>query len=44
MSGGTMATLYTRRFDLKDSLTEQQVIDCWRLVVEEFIPTTVSVK
>lgn len=39
-----MPTLYTRRFDLKESLTEQEVIDFWRFSVEELMPSALAVK
>lgn len=39
-----MATLYTRRFDLKESLTEKEVIDYWRFTIDELIPAALAVK
>ena len=31
-----MATLYTRRFDLKDSLSDQEVVAHWQWLLGEF--------
>ncbi len=33
-----MATTYVRRFNLKDSLSDAEVIDYWRFLTEEFLP------
>ena len=33
-----MPTVYVRRFDLKDSLTDTEVAAFWRYAVEEFLP------
>src|SRR5215472_16265236 len=33
-----MPTVYVRRFDLKDSLTDNEVAAFWRYAVEEFLP------
>ena len=33
-----MATLYTRTFDLKDSLSDAEVLEHWRLLTEDLIP------
>jgi len=33
-----MPTLYTRRFSLKDSLSDQEVVNHWRWLLNEFAP------
>jgi hypothetical protein len=33
-----MATLYTRAFDLKDSLSDQEVLDFWKTCMNELLP------
>ena len=33
-----MPTVYVRRFDLKDSLTDSEVAAFWKYAVEEFLP------
>ena len=33
-----MPTTYVRRFTLKDSLSDAEVIDHWRFLTEEFLP------
>ncbi len=33
-----MPTVYVRRFDLKDSLTDAEVLDYWRFLVDEVVP------
>jgi hypothetical protein len=33
-----MPTLYTRRFNLKDSLTDQEVVSHWQWLLGEFAP------
>jgi hypothetical protein len=33
-----MATIYVRRFDLKDSLTDNDIAAFWKYAVEEFLP------
>ncbi len=33
-----MATLYTRTFNLKDSLSDAEVLEHWRFLTEELIP------
>ena len=33
-----MTTLYTRTFSLKDSLSDTQVIEQWRFLMEELVP------
>ena len=33
-----MATVYVRRFDLKDSLTDSEVAGFWKFIMEEFLP------
>ena len=33
-----MPTVYVRRFDLKDSLTDSDVAAFWKYAVEEFLP------
>ncbi len=37
-----MTTLYTRTFDLKDSLSDAEVIEHWRFLTEEVIPAIQS--
>ena len=39
-----MPTLYTRKLDLKESLTEQEVIDYWRVSMKELVPAVLAVK
>lgn len=34
-----MPTLYTRRFNLKDSLSDQEMVAHWRWLMDEFAPT-----
>jgi len=31
-----MATLYTRTFNLKDSLNDKEVLKCWKFLMEKF--------
>src|SRR5438034_197116 len=38
-----MPTLYTRRFNLKDSLTDQEVVSHWRWLLNEFAPLVARV-
>ncbi len=33
-----MPTLYTRTFDLKDSLSDAEALEHWRFLTEEIIP------
>ena len=33
-----MPTLYTRTFNLKDSLSDAEVLDQWRFLMEEVVP------
>ena len=33
-----MATLYTRTFNLKDSLSDAEVLEHWRFMMEELVP------
>ena len=33
-----MATTYVRRFNLKDSLSDAEVIEYWRFLTDEFLP------
>ncbi len=33
-----MATLYTRTFNLKDSLSDAEVLEHWRFLTEELLP------
>jgi hypothetical protein len=33
-----MATVYARRFNLKDSLTDGEVAEFWKYAVDEFLP------
>jgi hypothetical protein len=33
-----MASTYVRRFNLKDSLSDAEVIEYWRFLTEEFLP------
>ena len=39
-----MATRYIRRFNLKDSLTDKQVVDFWKAALGEWIPVIEKVK
>lgn len=38
-----MPTLYVRRFNLKDSLSDTEVVDYWKFLQEEFIPMSAAV-
>jgi len=38
-----MPTLYTRRFDLKDSLSDQDIVAHWRWLLNEFAPLVAKV-
>jgi hypothetical protein len=38
-----MPTLYTRRFNLKDSLSDEEVVSHWRWLLNEFAPLVGSV-
>jgi len=33
-----MPTLYTRTLNLKDSLSDKEVLECWKFTMEEVIP------
>ena len=33
-----MATVYIRRFDLKESMSDAEVLDTWKFVMEEALP------
>jgi hypothetical protein len=37
-----MPTVYTRRFDLKASLTDSEVAAFWKYAVEEFVPASLK--
>ncbi len=37
-----MATLYTRTFNLKDSLSDAEVLEHWRFLTEDLIPAIQS--
>jgi hypothetical protein len=39
-----MASTYVRRFNLKDSLSDKQVADFWKLLLSEFVPAIQKVK
>jgi hypothetical protein len=39
-----MASTYVRRFNLKGSLSDQQVGDFWRFLLSEFVPAIQKVK
>ncbi len=39
-----MTTLYTRRFNLKDSLSEQEIVSHWRWLLGEFAPMVAKVR
>ncbi len=38
-----MATLYVRRVNLKESLSDAEVVDYWRFLMEEAIPAILKV-
>jgi hypothetical protein len=38
-----MATLYTRTFNLKDSLNDHEVLESWRFTMEEVVPAVQKV-
>lgn len=38
-----MATTYVRRFNLKASLSDAEVLDTWRLLMEELVPAAQKV-
>src|SRR4029453_17813103 len=38
-----MATLYTRTFNLKDSLSDQEVLESWRFWMEKVVPAVQKV-
>ena len=38
-----MTTLYTRRFNLKDSLSDQEIVSHWRWLLGEFAPVVAKV-
>lgn len=39
-----MATTYVRRFNLKDSLSDDEVAAYWKMVMDELIPAVMKVK
>jgi hypothetical protein len=39
-----MPTLYTRTFHLKDSLSDAEVLDQWRFLMEEVVPAVQQVR
>ena len=39
-----MPTLYTRRFSLKDSLSDEEVLEHWRFLMDEFLPAARKVR
>ncbi len=39
-----MATLYTRAFNLKDSLSDAEVLEHWRFIMEEVVPAIQKVR
>jgi hypothetical protein len=42
--GITVPTLYVRTFSLKNSLTDNEVLDYWRFLMDEALPTIQKVK
>lgn len=38
-----MATVYVRRFNLKDSLSDAEVLDTWKFMMEELAPAAQKV-
>ena len=38
-----MATLYTRTFNLKDSLSDEEVLEFWRHYMEEIVPAAQNI-
>jgi len=38
-----MATVYVRRFDLKESLSQSEVAAFWHFMTQEFLPATIRV-
>ncbi len=38
-----MTTLYTRTFDLKDSLSDAEVLEHWRFLMDEVVPAVQKV-
>ena len=38
-----MATLYTRTFNLKDSLSDAEVLEVWKFTMEELVPALLEV-
>jgi hypothetical protein len=42
--GEAMASTYVRRFNLKGSLSDQQVGDFWRFLLSEFVPAIQKVQ
>ncbi len=38
-----MPTLYMRRFNLKDALSDAEVVTYWKFVQEEFVPAALKV-
>ncbi len=39
-----MSTLYTRTWDLKESLSDAEVVEFWRFCVDELIPACVKLE
>jgi hypothetical protein len=39
-----MPTLYTRRFSFKDSLTDEEVLEEWRFIMDEAVPAVQKVR
>lgn len=39
-----MATLYTRTFNFKDSLSDKEVLDEWKFLMEEVVPAVEKVE
>lgn len=39
-----MATVYVRRFNLKDSLTDAEVLSFWKFLTEEALPVIKKIK
>jgi len=38
-----MATLYTRTFNLKDALSDAEVLEAWKFTMEEVVPAILKV-
>lgn len=39
-----MATTYVRRFNLKDSLSDDEVVAYWKMVMEELVPVVMKIE